>query len=155
MKTENLKNTGISLISLTAGAVISRMVEQVIPENKLNAQGQVESKGLDPTIKRVVLIGAGLIGATIIDRSTLVRASVQDASLGLATTQLGYLIKESFSDKIKNEKFKKALGSPDTDLFNWEEEYNEAEAFLPEYSDYENEEYEEEYEEEEKSNFGS
>lgn len=103
MKKKEVLNSIVTLASMTAGAMGSRVVADVIP---------IENT----TIKRGVLVLGGIAGASSLDRKTTMRKIGQDAAISVAVTQAGYLLKDWIGEGLKDNKLlAPALGNPSKD----------------------------------------
>jgi len=100
MKKEEFVNSLVSLASLTAGTISSRLAVEYLP--------------IDSTpLKRWGLVVGGIAGASILDRKTTLKRVGKDASIAMAVTQAGYLLKDWLGDKMKDNKVvAQALGNP-------------------------------------------
>lgn len=100
MKKKAIKESLLTSVGLTTGALGSRVVADKLPIKNVH-------------LKRGGLVLAGVIGAAAVGRKTPSKAFVQDVALGTAVTQLGYWIKDAVSGKVKDSSiFNTALGSP-------------------------------------------
>ncbi|MGG8495955.1 hypothetical protein ACQY1Q_06040 [Tenacibaculum sp. TC6] len=100
MTKEGIENSIVSVASMTAGAIGSRIIADKLPikNNKL---------------KRGLLIAGSIIAAASLDRKTTGRKVGQDMAVSMATTQTGYLLKEMFEEKLQEDSlFKTGLGNP-------------------------------------------
>lgn len=118
---ENVKNAGIAVGSMFAGAVLSRIIAGFIPVK-------------NETIKGVALTAIPLVLAGITKNEMAVNVAV-----GASATQAGYLVKSLVGDKVKNETVQKALGTPEQPIIIYaeEEEFVDEPNFLslPEWED--------------------
>lgn len=106
MTKKGLENTAVSLVSMTAGAMASRIVADKLPLK-------------NSKLKRGALILAGVLGASALDRKNTGRKIGQDMAISVAVTQTGHLLKEVLEEKLKNNKtLAPALGSPMGDWDN-------------------------------------
>lgn len=105
MTKKGLENSVVSLASMTAGAMGSRIIADKLPmKNKKLVRG--------------LLIATGVLGASALDRSSTGRKIGQDMALSMAVTQTGHLIKEVVQGRLKeNQTPHPALGNP-LDEFN-------------------------------------
>lgn len=100
MTKKGLEKSVVTLASMTAGAMVSRIVAEKLPIKKTK-------------LKRGVLIVAGIVGASALDQKTTGRKIGQDMAISVAVTQTGYLLKELLDDKLKDNKLlHPALGNP-------------------------------------------
>lgn len=100
MKTEKLEETVVSITSMTVGAIGSRIVADKLPID-------------NSKIKRGLLIVGGILAAAHLDRKTTGGRVGQDMAVSVAVTQTGYLLKDLFVEKIKDDSiFKTGLGKP-------------------------------------------
>lgn len=104
MTKKGFENSVVSLASMTAGAMGSRIIADKLPiKNKKLARG--------------ILIATGIIGASALDRSSTGRKIGQDMALSMAVTQTGHLIKDVMEARLKeNQKLHPALGNPYEDI---------------------------------------
>lgn len=106
MKKKAIKESLLTSVGLTTGAIGSRVVADKLPIKNSH-------------LKRGGLVLAGVVAAAAVGRKTASKAFVQDMALGTAVTQLGYWIKDTVSDKMnENSLMKTALGSPVGDYHN-------------------------------------
>lgn len=100
MKKEQIKNSLVSLASLTVGAMGSRLAVEHLPlENT--------------SLKRWGLVLGGIAGASVLNRKSTSKKIGQDIAISMAVTQAGYLLKDWLGDKVKDNKIiSQALGNP-------------------------------------------
>ncbi|SED21869.1 hypothetical protein SAMN04489761_4662 [Tenacibaculum sp. MAR_2009_124] len=89
MTKEGIENSVVSLASMTAGAMASRIIADKLPIK-------------NQKVKRGLLILGGIAAAASLDRKTTGKKVAQDAAISVAVTQTGYLLKEAFEGKLKD-----------------------------------------------------
>lgn len=100
MTQQALESSVVTLASMSAGAILSRIVANKLPIENTK-------------IRRGTIILAGILGASYLDRKTTGKAIAQDMAMATAVTQAGYLVKEVLGDTLKDNKLLyPALGSP-------------------------------------------
>ncbi|CAA0177213.1 conserved hypothetical protein [Tenacibaculum maritimum] len=108
MTKESIEKSVVTLASMSAGAMLSRIAAGKLPIQNTK-------------LKRGALALAGLVGAAYLDRKTTGKAIAQDMAMATALTQSGYLVKELLDEKLKgNPVLHSALGSP---YDNWNEPF--------------------------------
>ncbi len=106
MTKQALENTTVTLASMTVGAMASRIIADKLPIK-------------NQKLKRGVLILAGILGASSLDRKTTGKKVAQDMAISVAVTQSGHLLKEVLDSKLKDNKLlSPALGNPIIDYDN-------------------------------------
>lgn len=105
MTKKGVENSAVSVASMTAGAMASRIIADKLP---------IKNKHL----KRGLLIATGILGASALDRKSTGRKIGQDMAISMAVTQTGHLIKEVVQGRLKEDQtLHPALGNP-LDDFN-------------------------------------
>ncbi|MDO5106484.1 hypothetical protein [Capnocytophaga sp.] len=113
MKTNKLNSaTMTGAVAFSAGAVTGAMVSRVLYD-KIPLKDKEEGKTTMAKVKRGLLAAAGIVGAAMIDSKETTGKAIQGAAVGMAATQIGYLLKEVIEVK-EDGIFKTALGNPQT-----------------------------------------
>ncbi|KAF9659303.1 hypothetical protein HBA12_03385 [Tenacibaculum mesophilum] len=108
MRKESIENSVVSLLSMSAGAMLSRVTAKKLPMQNTK-------------LKKGMLALAGVVGAAYLDRKTTGKSIAQDMAMGTAVTQTGELVKELLDEKLqKSPLLHSALGSP---YDNWNEPF--------------------------------
>ncbi|CAM1343764.1 hypothetical protein [Tenacibaculum amylolyticum] len=119
MKLNKIIETGETLASMTAGAMLSRLAVEQLTFIK------------NTKFKRGALIAAGILGAAALDRKTTGRKIGQEIAIATAVTQTGHLLKELLDERLKDSKMHAALGSP---MYNYDTELLDSSSFLSSYT---------------------